>query len=284
MCIRDSPSKSSIEASLIKDMTQLVNTENPEEEELRRRKEELAALEDQLADLELEAAALFAETETFLNTVTSAVALKILERDLLRAKLAEARLTHDPDNEEFVAQADRAWEEAQRAQQEYDAFSGSPGESRSFDEFDSARRSRTSDEVKTLYRTLVKLVHPDLTTDFEEKERRGRFMQEVNAAYEAGDQGRLEELAKRWHVSPEFVGGQGTGADLMRTIRQIRLVTDRIETVRAEIAKTMDSEDYLMLLEATAKGLEIYISDLNATLDAEIAQFNEELMAFSTNV
>ena len=78
-------------------MTQLVNTENPEEEELRRRKEELAALEDQLADLELEAAALFAETETFLNTVTSAVALKILERDLLRAKLAEVRLSHDPE-------------------------------------------------------------------------------------------------------------------------------------------------------------------------------------------
>ena len=130
----------------------------------------------------------------------------------------------------------------------------------------------------------MKLVHPDLTTDLEEKERRGRFMQEVNAAYEAGDQGRLEELAKRLHVSPEFVGGQGTGADLMRTIRQIRLVMDRIETVRAEIAKAMDSEDYLMLLEATAKGLEIYISDLNATLDAEIAQFNEELMAFSTNV
>ena len=48
-------------------MTQLVNTENPEEEELRRRKEELAALEDQLADLELEAAALFAETEFFID-------------------------------------------------------------------------------------------------------------------------------------------------------------------------------------------------------------------------
>lgn len=266
----------------MKDTTQLVNTENPEEEELRRKKEELAALEDELADLELEAAALLADTQTFLNTVTSAIALKILERDLLRARLAEARLSYDPGNEEFVAQAETAREEAQQAQQEYDDFSGSPGESRSFEEFDSARRNRTSDEVKTLYRTLVKLAHPDLTTDPEEKERRGRFMQEVNAAYAAGDQDWLEELTSQWHLSPESVEGQGTGADLERTIRQISLVTDRIETIRAEIAKIMDSEDYLMLSEATEKGIENYIANLKATLDAEIVQLNEELVSFST--
>jgi len=262
-------------------MTLLVNTESPEEEELRRKKDELAVLEDELADLELEAAALLVDTQTFLNTVTSAVALKLLERDLLRAKLAEARLSNEPDSDEFVTQAEATREEAQQAQQAYDDFSGSSGESRSFDQFDSARRNRTSDEVKTLYRNLVKLAHPDLTTDPEEKERRGRFMQEVNAAYEAGDQDHLEELTRQWHVSPESVEGQGTGADLVRTIRQINLVTDRIETIRAEIAKIMDSEDYLMLSEATAKGLENYIDDLKATLDAEIAQLNEELVSFS---
>ena len=103
-------------------MTELVATENPEEEELRRKTEELAALENQLADLELEAAALLADSQAFLNTVTSAVGPKLLERDLLRAKLAEARLSQDPDNEEFVNQADTAREEAQQAQQEFDAF------------------------------------------------------------------------------------------------------------------------------------------------------------------
>ena len=110
-------------------MTELVATENPEEEELRRKKEELAVLENQLADLELEAAALLADTQAFLDTVTSAVAPTLLERDLLRAKLAEARLSQDPDNEEFVNQADTAREEARQAQQEYDAYSGSPGAS-----------------------------------------------------------------------------------------------------------------------------------------------------------
>lgn len=265
-------------------MTELVATENPEEEELRRKTEELAALENQLADLELEAAALLADSQAFLNTVTSAVGPKLLERDLLRAKLAEARLSQDPDNEEFVNQADTAREEARQAQQAFEAFFGSFGASRSFDEFDSARRGRTSEEVKALYRNLVKLTHPDLTTNPEEKERRNRFMQEVNAAYAAGDQGRLEELARQWDASPDSIQGQGVGVDLVRTIRQISLVKDRIETVRAEIAEIHDSEDCLMLSEATAKGLAIYISDLEATLDAEIAQLNEELMSFSTAV
>ena len=265
-------------------MTELVATENPEEEELRRKKEDHAALEDQLANLELEAAALLADTRAFLDAVTSAVAPKLLERDLLRAKLAEARLSQDPDNEEFVNQADTAREEARQAQQAFEAFFGSFGASRSFDEFDSARRGRTSEEVKALYRNLVKLTHPDLTTNPEEKERRNRFMQEVNAAYAAGDQDRLEELARQWDASPESVEGQGVGADLVRTVRQISLVKNRIETARAEIAEIQDSEDYLMLSEATTKGLEIYIADLVATLDAEIAQLNEELMFISTEV
>ena len=265
-------------------MTELVKTENPEEEELRRKKEELAALENQLADLELESAALLADTQAFLDNITSAVAPTILERDLLRAKLAGARLSQDPDNEEFIDQAGTAREEAQQAQQEYDAFFGSPGASRSFDEFESSRRNRTSEEVRAFYRNLVKLAHPDLTTNPEEKERRGRFMQEVNAAYADGDQDRLEELTKQWHASPESVQGQGAGADLVRTIRQISLVKDRIETARAEISEIKASEDYLMLSEAIAKGLEIYIADLEAALNAEIAQFNEELMAFSTQV
>ena len=146
-------------------MTELVATENPEEEELRRKKEELADLENQLADLELEAAALLADTQAFLDTVTSAVDPTLLELDLLRAKLAEARLSQEPDNEEFVNQADTAREEARQAQQEYDSFSGSPGASQSFDEFDSARRNRTSEGVRSLYKNLVKLTHPDLTAE-----------------------------------------------------------------------------------------------------------------------
>ena len=40
----------------------------------------------------------------------------------------------------------------------------------------------------------------------------------------------------------------------------------------------------LSTLLKIAKGLEIYIADLEAALNAEIGQLNEELMSFSTEV
>ena len=175
-------------------MNELTRTASPEEEELRRKKEELAALEDQLADIELEVGTLRADTQSFLDTVAYAVAAKLLERDLLKASLAEARLAQAPDNEEFKNHADTAREEAKQAQEEYDAFSDGPGASQNWEKFEGARRNRTSEEIRTLYRNLVKRAHPDLTRNPEDKEQRTAFMQEVNAAYDAGDQERLEEL------------------------------------------------------------------------------------------
>jgi septal ring factor EnvC (AmiA/AmiB activator) len=50
-------------------MNELTRTASPEEEELRRKKEELASLEDQLAEIELEIGTLRADTQSFLDTV-----------------------------------------------------------------------------------------------------------------------------------------------------------------------------------------------------------------------
>ena len=263
-------------------MNELTRTASPEEEELRRKKEELAALEDQLAEIELEVGTLRADAQSFLDTVAYAVAAKLLERDLLRASLAEARLAQAPDNEEFKNQADTAREEAKQAQEEYDAFSDGPGASQNWEKFESARRNRTSDEIKTLYRNLLKRVHPDLTTNPEDKERRTAFTKEVIAAYEAGDQERLEELTKQWDASPESVEGEGVAVDLVRVIRQISLVKDRMEAVKAKIVEIRGSEDYLMFSEASTKGFATYIADLEATLDTEIAQLQRELKTVST--
>ena len=236
----------------------------------------------QLADLELELATSLADTQAFLDSVTSAVAPKLLRRDLLRSRLAEAHLAQDPDNEEYINQADAVREEAQQAQQEYDAFIGSPGASRSFDESEPARQNRPSGEVRSLYLKLVKLAHPDLTIDPEEKVRRTRSMQEVNAAYAAGDQARLEDLARQWNASPDSVQGEGIAVELVRVKRQISQLKGRIETLKREIAEARASEDYVMLSEASAEGFAAYIANREATLDAEIAQLERELMAFET--
>ncbi|MCJ7555432.1 MAG: hypothetical protein MUP90_00775, partial [Gammaproteobacteria bacterium] len=52
-------------------------------------------------------------------------------------------------------------------------------------------RFKPSERLRTLYRELAKLVHPDLTTDEGDRARRTPLMVEVNAAYQAGDEARL---------------------------------------------------------------------------------------------
>ena len=139
------------------------------------------------------------------------------------------------------------------SQREQEESAGDPRSSRTLDDFESAQKVRSSVEVRGLYLRLAKLAHPDLTTDPEEKERRTWFMQQVNAAYEMGDERLLEDLARQWDASPESVKGEGVAVDLVRVIRQISLVKDRIEAVGKEIAEVGGTEDYLMLSEARAK-------------------------------
>ena len=261
--------------------TKLVKPFSPEEEELQRKKEELEALEDQLAELELDLSSYQADVSSFIASVNAALGGKLVEQSLLQFRLAEARATLEPDNEEYESQAQKAREEAEEAQREQEEFAGDPRSSRTLDDFESEQKVRSSNEVRGLYLKLVKLAHPDLTTDAAEKERRTSFMQQVNTAYEMGDERLLEDLVRQWNASPESVKGEGVAVDLVRVIRQISLVKDRIEAVKKDIVEVEESEDYLMFSEAKDKSLATYIADLQATLDADIALLERELMASS---
>ena len=247
----------------------LVKKLSPEEEELQRKKEELRALEDSFAELELTLNALRVDVGAFLFSVQAAVGERLLEEAILRRRLADALLAIEPDNKGYQAQAKKAREDAEEAQHEHDAFVGRPGESSTPAEFESARKTRASDEVRELYLKLVKLAHPDLTTDPEEKERRTKFMQEVNAAYEAGDYQRLEDLYRGWGGSLESFDGEHIGDQLVRVIRQISQIQERVAAVEAELAELMNTDDYGMFAEASEQGFENYLGTLTAAADIE---------------
>ena len=247
----------------------LVKKLSPEEEELQRKKEELRALEDSFAELELTLKALRVDVGAFLFSVQAAVGEGLLEEAILRRRLADALLAIEPDNKDYQARATKAREDAEEAQQEHDAFAGRPGESSTPAEFESARKTRASDEVRELYLKLVKLAHPDLTTNPEEKERRTKFMQEVNAAYEAGDYQRLEDLYRGWGGSLESFDGEDIGDQLVRVIRQISLIQERMAAVEAELAELMNTDDYGMFAEAREQGFEDFLNNLAAAADTE---------------
>ena len=247
----------------------LVKKLSPEEKELQRKKKELRALEDRFAELELTLNALRVDVGAFLFSVQAAVGERLLEEAILRRRLADALLAIDPDNKEYQTQAKKAREDAEEAQHEHDAFAGRHGASSTYADFESTRKARASDEVRELYLKLVKLAHPDLTTDPEEKERRTKFMQEVNAAYEAGDYQRLEDLYRGWGGSLESFDGEDIGDQLVRVIRQISQIQERMAAVEAEFAELMNTDDYGMFEEARERGFEDYLGTLTAAADIE---------------
>ncbi|WP_239516798.1 MULTISPECIES: J domain-containing protein [unclassified Streptomyces] len=63
-------------------------------------------------------------------------------------------------------------------------------------------RVRPSEEVRRLYRELVRQAHPDLAQDEAERERRDAFIVRVNAAYGRGEEQLLRELAQEWAAGP----------------------------------------------------------------------------------
>ncbi|MFI9062819.1 J domain-containing protein [Streptomyces sp. NPDC053429] len=63
-------------------------------------------------------------------------------------------------------------------------------------------RVRPTEEVRRLYRELVRKAHPDLAQDEAERARRDAFISRVNAAYARGEESLLRELAQEWAAGP----------------------------------------------------------------------------------
>ena len=161
--------------------TELVRRLTPEEEELAAKREELARLEGQLADQELLLASLRAELAAFEGLYLRRVGVLYAELDEWNARLSELRA------EEVGSAEARAEAEEARTQAE-EAYSAAHGEAAEVQPF------APSAELKKLYREAAKKVHPDTATDEVDRARRERLMQEVNAAYIAGDENALRRI------------------------------------------------------------------------------------------
>lgn len=96
-------------------------------------------------------------------------------------------------------------------------------------------RPRPSDVVRALYRTLIKLCHPDLAVSDTDRLRREEFTARVNAAYAAGDAARLEALAREWQTgTPDASRTPAQASELRVAVEAVRR---QLAEVRAEIAR-----------------------------------------------
>jgi uncharacterized phage infection (PIP) family protein YhgE len=249
--------------SLVKQMT-------PEEIELEKKRAELSTLKDDLALKELDLTTLQVSLEDLRRRYLRIVGVKLAQLDEIEAQIAEILARLEPKNEEVQEKADRSRTQAQESANATGSISEEEYEKEPFS---------PSEDLKRLYRDLAKKVHPDLAPDDQARERRHKFMQEVNQAYSEGNEERLRSLLSEWESSPDSVTGEGTGAELIRIIRQIARVRNRIEAISKEIEKPIETDIYKLKLrvnEAQDEGRDL-ISEMAAEIDGQIEDANTRL-------
>jgi len=222
---------------------QITRRLKPEEEEILRKREELAAIRATLAERELELVDLRSQLAAFEGRYLRQVGTLYAELDEWKARISELGARLDPSG---TASA-RAHEAREQARQAYEDAHGKASETRDFTPFP---------ELRSLFREVAKRVHPDFCRDADDLERRTRSMAEANRAYEAGDAEALQRILDEYQDGADAVKGEGIGAELIRIIRQISQAKERVAAIERELAGLRQSEIALLRKQAEERGQE----------------------------
>jgi DnaJ-domain-containing protein 1 len=151
---------------------------------------------------------------------------------------------------------------------------------------ESNRDFKPSEDIKQVYRQVAKLIHPDLTTDPQQKIARQQLMTEANQAYEDGNIDRLREILRSWESRPEAVEGEGIGAELIRIIRKIAQCRDRLRAIQEEIAAIRETELYQLQLAVNSakENGENLLAAMAQDIDDQIALAQQELKVLKEKI
>lgn len=211
-----------------------MNALSPEEIELNKKKKVLDRLKDRLASSEEEMTDLRAELEQFEANYKMEVARFYAELDEIEAQIAEEEVKLVPDDEEIKKRAEELRRRAEESAADAENADGC------------MQKWRPTVEAKKAYHNLARIIHPDLALDKEEKEKRHELMAKLNEAYSAGDQNKLNKLVEDFRDSPDLVRGDSVGDELVRAIRQIWQIKNRLKELREEKLKAELSELFIL--------------------------------------
>jgi hypothetical protein len=207
----------------------IVRKLTPEQEELGRKREELAAVRAALAERELELADLRAHLKSFEGLYLRQVGVLYAELDDWEAKVAELEASLRPS----ASAKQNAQEARKRAEETHEATHGEASKAKDF---------KPSPDLRNLFRDVAKRIHPDFAKDDADRERRTRLMAQANDAYSRGDAETLQQILDDYDESSESVQGEGVGAELIRIIRQIHQAKKNISSIEKELANLRASE------------------------------------------
>ena len=97
---------------------------------------------------------------------------------------------------------------------------------------------------------MAKHIHPDLTADKTERLLRQQLMADANRAYEENNEAKLRAILSEWENSPESVKGEGTAAELVRVIRKIAQVENRLRAIEAEVEQLVNADLFTLKTRA----------------------------------
>ena len=241
----------------------------PEEQELAKKRVELAPLESMLAQRELDLLTLQAELNEFESIYLRIVGVRYAELDEIEAQIAEAEAELNPKDS-------NAKERAAEARQQADE---SAHTTKSVKEPTYKGKFNPPDSLKQIYRELARIIHPDLVLDKVEKERRHKLMADANKAYEEGNEELLASMLDQWQNSPETVKGEGVAAELIRLIRRIAQAGARLKTIEKDIVTLEGSELYELrskVHEAELESRDLLV-EMAAQIERQIAVARDRL-------
>jgi hypothetical protein len=249
---------------------EIVRQLTPEEEELHRKREELASIRATLAERELELADLRAQLKSFEGRYLRQVGVLYAQLDDWDAKVAEleARL------EKSTAAHQRAQRARQRADETHEATHGEASKAPDF---------KPSADLKSLFRKAAKQFHPDFSKDSADQRRRAEQFIQAKAAFDRGDSESLQRLIDEDQNSGDSILGEGVGAELIRLIRQIAQAKRHIAAIEQELTTTRTSELAKLqqdVDQAQQKGRDI-LAELAATVTEQIARARKEYEALA---
>lgn len=249
---------------------ELARLETPEERELAEKHQELSHLEETLAERELELVTIEAKLRAFDSEYARVIGTRYAELDEIEAQIAEHIARQYP--KDTTAQR-MAAEARARARATAQGRGDAQGLDSGPDDF------QPSPDLQDLYRTIAKAVHPDLADCEDDRAVRERVMAEANEAYGRGDRDRLREILQQWNMSPDSVKEHGVGAELVRAIRKIHLVKNRLREITSLLEQLRESHLcrlWSQFEEATQHGSHP-MGEMAAQIDREIARARERL-------
>lgn len=226
-------------------------------EEIRQAEQELAEVEALLVEAELELATLKQHVGDFAKLYRHKCEGLCDELDSLKARIAALRTRHRRTS----------WDKEQSAYRKRPSHTDEEETSPPVDE----PAFVPSECLKKLYRDAARLFHPDLSNgDDDDHAWRTQMMQQVNAAYAAGD----SEALKRLLLQRRVLKKQGiTADDALTTIRaKLARLRARLNEVLRERRSLETSDLGQLYLQAQKSALSHadFVRDLAVSLRAEI--------------